>query len=245
MVNVYFICSNQRSGTHLISNIIMNSYKNSLYKNDCGINVNEILYGASYSFIHYKYNKRYRDTNYKSIKRINLNSYDAIVFSAENSSILDFIDKSLQNFKKELNITNLYLIQNIRNPKNIIASSLKNGWTTTHIQNILNNQYNFLKLYKKQTDIVITIYDKLVTDKNYLQNLSSQLNLNYEQSLKALNHIDGYGNGSSFGKFQKEPAENYNNRFQLYLNNEKFLKLNNDEHNALFEDIFREERPVS
>ena len=56
MLIIYYVASIQRSGTHMLKNMIFCNYKKSLYKNDCGSN--NILRNCIYSYEEHHYTKK-------------------------------------------------------------------------------------------------------------------------------------------------------------------------------------------
>ena len=143
-VKIYYICSIQRSGTHLISNIIQKSYDKSVYKNCCCKPPTCIYKGFTYLFTNKNTNHKMIDENIKNYK-----NYKCIIFSRENVNIYDDL-KYKKDFENELDKIfenyQIYYIQNIRDPRNIIASSLEIKWKKEQINNSLETLNNFFKI---------------------------------------------------------------------------------------------------
>ena len=247
-MNIYFIFSSKRSGTHLISNIIMNSYDISLYKNDClykndsSDDITRCLYKGEYEFKKYTRNigKNYIGT--KDIRKIgNIREYNCIVFSAEEFSLKYFIERLYQSFIAKLeNVLgkfNLYIVQNVRDPRNILASCLKIGWYDDIIRKVLNNQHESLINYNIP-NTYLCIYDKIILDKTYLSELSSKLKLNNQKSIESLNYVDSFGGGSSFNSITRVDICKYLERYKSFENTERYRLLLDTKHLELYVKIY-------
>lgn len=226
----------KRSGTHMISNLILNSHNISLYKNDCGIS-GSILFEGIYKYDIYHNNKPivYTDVDLRKIKDIN--EYDCIVLSCEDNSLKYFLDNSYDILIDDLNVLfnkyEIIFIQNIRNPKNILSSMIQSMWTDEKIENLININnlmlndiymfYDFDKEHftnKSNVCAYVVSYDNILLDNSYLKSISDKLNLKYQSSIDALNTILPYGGGSSFTQTIKDiNSHSYLYRYIQFENN--------------------------
>lgn len=245
MVNIYYIFSIQRSGTHLISNIIQNSYPISLYKNDCGCEVNAALYGSSYRFKHFDNNREGRFLEHDVTKISTLSNYKCIIFSCENCNSFEFLENSLEMFIEELNKIfqnyRLFVIQNTRDPRNINASMCAHKGIPKDYRQHIDKQYQFLNRYinesheKFEKGLVVSNYEMNIHMNNAIfENMCKKLHLDINKSKTATQTVQGYGNGSTFTFKKKDTFQNYLTRYKRMEPNVVYKRENNSEHNELY-----------
>lgn len=246
MVSVFYVAGVQRGGEHLIMNYIIAMFNNVIYKPDCKLSFKT----GNYEFEYYVGGKLLKKLGTCDYSTINY-KHDVVVLGAENmciKNIPDIMDN--EHISKNIlveraavhDITNIFFIQVIRNPLNILASCIKMGIGRNNGFNQDQYVYMILQVFKNiiiemeskgSADIHYLNYDKFLTYSGCRKEF-----IRYCKGTRPFNLVDRVLKNVRLSSFGKNSTSSFLNRHQEMSNNPRYEKLADQELAAISSRYF-------